>query len=163
MRCASWGRSYQTISKDSDASDESVEGTVSRVGHFPVPAPRCKVWRYREEWLSKIAQVGVRRRAELLYQQLDGFAGFAAQLLRPEFLAESRKHKAAKTAAPDSLHWSDSSRPLNRADANPGTGSEAKRQLWTYSGLGIETRDRRSTALSADNCNAPRNPNSSVV
>ena len=27
--------------------------------------------RYREEWLQKIEHAGVRRRAELLYQQLD--------------------------------------------------------------------------------------------
>jgi len=37
----------------------------------------------------------VRRRAELLYQQLDGLQALRRNL-RPEFLAESRKHKAAK-------------------------------------------------------------------
>jgi len=37
----------------------------------------------------------VRRRAELLYQQLDGLQGLRRNL-RPEFVAESRKHKAAK-------------------------------------------------------------------
>jgi hypothetical protein len=30
--------------------------------------------RHREQWLSKIAQPGVRRRAELFYQQLDGLS-----------------------------------------------------------------------------------------
>ena len=51
--------------------------------------------RYREEWLQKIEHAGVRRRAELLYQQLDGLQGLR-RTLRPELLAESRKHKAAK-------------------------------------------------------------------
>jgi transposase len=55
-----------------------------------VYAARC-----REEWLSKIPQAGVRRRAELLYQQLDGLQ-ILRRNVRAEFLAESRKHKAAK-------------------------------------------------------------------
>jgi hypothetical protein len=45
--------------------------------------------------LNKIPQAGVRRRAELLYQQLDELQGLRRKL-RPEFLAESRKHKAAE-------------------------------------------------------------------
>jgi hypothetical protein len=49
----------------------------------------------REEWLHKIPQAGVRRRAELLYQQLDGLQALRRNL-RPEFLAESREHKATK-------------------------------------------------------------------
>jgi hypothetical protein len=51
--------------------------------------------RSSEEWLSKIPQAGVRRRAELLYQQLDGLQALRREV-RPELLAESRKHKAAK-------------------------------------------------------------------
>ena len=70
----------------------------------------------RNGW-SKIPQSGVRRRAELLYQQLDGLQALRREV-RGEFLAESRKHKGSETAAPDSLHRSDWSRPLDRADAN---------------------------------------------
>jgi hypothetical protein len=58
--------------------------------------PRRNAPRYREEWLNKIAQAGVRRRAELLYQQLDGLQALRRNL-RPEFLAEGRKHKPAVT------------------------------------------------------------------
>jgi hypothetical protein len=58
-------------------------------------APRSNAPRYREEWLSKIAQAGGRRRAELLCQQLDGLQALRRNL-RPGFLAESRKHKAAE-------------------------------------------------------------------
>ena len=38
-----------------------------------IPCAGTKVYaaRYREEWLKKIPQAGVCRRAELLYQQLD--------------------------------------------------------------------------------------------
>src|SRR6202166_1609475 len=62
-----------------------------------IPCAGTQVYaaRSREEWLSKLPQVGVRRRAELLYQQLDGLQALRREV-RPEFLAEGRKHKAAK-------------------------------------------------------------------
>ena len=39
-----------------------------------IPCSGTQVYtpRHREQWLSRIAQPGVRRRAELFYQQLDG-------------------------------------------------------------------------------------------
>jgi len=42
-----------------------------------IPCAGTQVYapRYREEWLQKIKHAGVRRRAELLYQQLDGLQG----------------------------------------------------------------------------------------
>jgi transposase len=62
-----------------------------------IPCAGTQVYapRYREEWLHKIEHAGVRRRAELLYQQLDGLQTLR-RTLRPELLAESRKHKASK-------------------------------------------------------------------
>jgi len=81
----------------------------------------------------------VRRRAELLYQQLDGLQQLR-RTLRPELLAESRKHKAAKL-----LRQIPCIGPIRAARwiALMPTPHRfrSKRQLWTYSGLGIETRD----------------------
>jgi len=113
------GRSYQTLSKGLTRVMNRLKALYRGWG---IPSAGTQVYasRYREEWLSKIAQAGVRCRAELLYQQLDSLQALR-RTLRPEFLAESRKHKATKTAAPDSLHRSDSSRPLDRADANPAS------------------------------------------
>jgi hypothetical protein len=71
--------------------------------------------RYREEWLQKIEHAGVRRRAELLYQQLDGLQGLR-RTLRPELLAESRKHKAAKLLRQIPCIGPNPSRPLDRND-----------------------------------------------
>jgi hypothetical protein len=51
------------------------------------------------EWLSKITEGGVRRRAELYYQQLDALR-FLRQQARKELLAEARKHSAAKLLLP---------------------------------------------------------------
>src|SRR5215469_18218918 len=51
--------------------------------------------RYRAEWLAKISEAGVRRRAELYYVQFDTLAALR-QGVRRELLAESRKHPATK-------------------------------------------------------------------
>jgi transposase len=81
----------------------------------------------------------VRRRAELLCQQLDGLQALR-RTLRPELLAESRKHKASKL-----LRQIPCIGPIRavRLIALMQTPHRfrSKRQLWTYSGLGIETRD----------------------
>src|SRR5258708_17394644 len=47
--------------------------------------------RHRAEWLAKIREAGVRRRAERLYEQLDMLQHLRQQARR-ELLAESRKH-----------------------------------------------------------------------
>src|SRR5258708_1262788 len=93
----------------------------------------------REEWLSKIPQAGVRRRAELLYQQLDGLQALRRDL-RPEFLAESRKHKAAKLLRQIPCIGPIRAARLIALMQTPHR-FRSKRQLWTYSGLGIETHD----------------------
>ena len=95
--------------------------------------------RYRQEWLGKIEHVGVRRRAELLYEQLDGLQALR-RTLRPELLAESRKHKAAKLLRQIPCIGPIRAARLIALMQTPHR-FRSKRQLWTYSGLGIETRD----------------------
>jgi hypothetical protein len=51
--------------------------------------------RYRAEWLAKISKAGVRRRAEIYYQQFDVLVALR-QEVRRELLAESRKHPAMR-------------------------------------------------------------------
>ena len=87
-------RSYQTISKDLTRVMNRLKALYRGWG-IPCGGTQVYAARSREEWLSKIPQAGVRRRAELLYQQLDGSQALRRDV-RPEFLAESRKHKAAK-------------------------------------------------------------------
>jgi transposase len=50
---------------------------------------------HRESWLKKIAETGVRRRAEYLYQQLDTLQELRREVRR-NLLSESRKHDATK-------------------------------------------------------------------
>jgi transposase len=87
-------RSYQTISKDLTRVMNRMKALYRGWG-IPCAGTQVYAARSREEWLSKLPQVGVRRRAELLYQQLDGLRALRREV-RPEFLAEGRKHKAAK-------------------------------------------------------------------
>jgi transposase len=129
------GRSYPTISKDWTRGMNRRKA-VYRGWGIPCAGTQVYAARTREQWLSKIPQAGVRRRAELLYQQLDGLQALRREV-RPEFLAESRKHKAAKL-----LRQIPYIGPARLIGLMPTPHRfRSKRQLWTYSGLGIETHD----------------------
>ena len=95
--------------------------------------------RHRSEWLGKISEAGVRRRAELYYQQLDALR-LLRQQARKELLAEGRKHSATKL-----LRQIPGIGPLRATQLvaliQTPHRFRTKRQLWTYSGLGLETRD----------------------
>jgi transposase len=117
--------------------------------------------RYREEWLYKIPHAGVHRRAELLYQQLDGLQALR-RTLRPELLAESRKHKAAKLLRQIPCIGPIRAARLLALMQTPHR-FRSKRQLWTYSGLGIETHDSAQYRYVRGHCNARKNHNRFVV
>src|SRR4030088_751966 len=132
------GRNYQTIGKDLTRVMNRLKALYRGWG-IPCAGTQVYAARYREEWLSKIPQAGVRRRAELLYQQLDGLQALRRNL-RPEFLAESRKHKAAKLLRQIPCIGPIRAARLIALMQTPHR-FRSKRQLWTYSGLGIETHD----------------------
>jgi hypothetical protein len=108
---------------------------------WAIPCAGTQVYapHYRSEWLSKIREAGVRRRAELYYLQLDALR-FVRQQARKELLAEARKHRATKL-----LRQIPGIGPLRAAHLvalmQTPHRFRTKRQLWTYSGLGLETRD----------------------
>ena len=93
--------------------------------------------RHREQWLGKITEAGVRRRAEVYYQQLDALRALRQQVRR-ELLAESGKHKASQL-----LCQIPSIGPIRAAlliaIIQTPHRFRTKRQLWAYGGLGIET------------------------
>jgi hypothetical protein len=132
------GRSYQTISKDLIRVMNRLKALYRGWG-IPCAGTQVYAARTREEWLSKLPQAGVRRHAELLYQQLDGLQVLRREV-RPEFLAESRKHKAAKL-----LRQIPCIGPIRAARLiglmQTPHRFRSQRQLWTYGGLGIETHD----------------------
>jgi hypothetical protein len=87
-------RSYLTISKDLMRVMTRVKA-IYRSWGIPCTGKQVYASRYRAEWLGKINEAGVRRRAEFYYQQLDGLR-VMRQEVRRELLTEARKHKAWK-------------------------------------------------------------------
>jgi len=85
-------RSYEVVSKDTMRVMNRLKALYRSWG---VRCAGMQVYsrRHREQWLNKISQAGVRRRAELFYQQLDGLQALR-RTTRGELLAESRRHAA---------------------------------------------------------------------
>jgi transposase len=129
-------RSYLTFGKDLTRVMNRVKAIFRSWG---IPCGGKSVYnpRRRDEWLSKIAQAGVRRRAELYYKQLDALASLRQQARR-KLLAESRKHSAWK-----SLRSIPALGPIRVAllmgIVQTPHRFRSKRPLWKYSGFGVVT------------------------
>ena len=92
---------------------------------------------HRDEWLAKLSEAGVRRRADRLYQQLDDLRPLR-QEARKELLAESHNHPACKLLS--EVPWLGPIRvALVIALMQTPHRFRTKRQLWMYSGLALET------------------------
>jgi len=83
-------RSYLTIVKDLSRVMNRLKA-VYRSWAIPCAGRDVYYRRHRAQWLAKIREAGVRRRAERLYAQLDMLQHLRQQARR-ELLAESRKH-----------------------------------------------------------------------
>jgi transposase len=131
-------RSYLTISKDLGRVMNRLKA-LYRSWAIPCAGTQVYAPRHRSEWLGKITEAGVRRRAELYYQQLDALR-LVRQQARKELLAEGRKHSATKL-----LRQIPGIGPLRAAQLvaliQTPHRFRTKRQLWTYSGLGLATHD----------------------
>ena len=83
-------RSYLSIVKDLSRVMNRLKA-VYRSWAIPCAGRDVYYTRHRAQWLAKIREAGVRRRAERLYEQLDMLQHLRQQA-RLELLAESRKH-----------------------------------------------------------------------
>jgi transposase len=130
-------RSYLTIVKDLTRVMNRLKA-LYRSWAIPCAGRDVYYARHRAEWLGKIPEAGVRRRAEQLYQQLDMLQHLRQQARR-ELLAESRKH--AITAKLRQIPYLGPIRSaLAVALIQTPHRFRTKRQLWAYSGLALETR-----------------------
>jgi len=130
-------RSYLTLTKDLTRVMNRIKG-LYRSWAIPCAGQKVYAQRHRAEWLEKLTQPGVRRRAERLYQQLDHLRPLR-QEARQELLAESRKHPASTLLR--QIPWLGSIRvALLIAFIQTPHRFRTKRQLWAYSGLALETR-----------------------
>ncbi len=128
-------RSYLTITKDLSRVMTRVKA-IYRGWGIPCTGKQVYASRHRAEWLGKIIEPGVHRRAEFYYQQLDALRVLRREVRR-DLLVESKKHKAWKR-----LCEIPSMGPIRAAELlgilQTPHRFRTKRQLWTYSGLGIE-------------------------
>jgi transposase len=131
-------RSYLTLSKDLTRVMNRIKALYRSWG-IPCGGQQVYAPRHRAEWLKKIGEAGVRRRAEFLYQQLDPLRALR-QDVRRELLAESRKHGATKLLRQIPCIGPIRAALLIALIQTPHR-FRSKRQLWTYSGLAIDTRE----------------------
>jgi len=126
-------RSYMAITRDLTRVMSRLKA-IYRSWGIACAGQQVYASRYRAEWLAKIAEAGVRRRAEFYYQQLDALAALRA---RRELLNESRKHFAVKL-----LRQIPSIGPIRAALLvaliQTPHRFRSKRQFWAYIGLAFE-------------------------
>jgi len=131
-------RSYLTITRDLTRVMNRLKA-IYRGWGIACAGRQVYAPRYRAEWLAKITEVGVRRRAEIYYQQFDALAALR-QEVRRELLAESRKHPAMRL-----LRQIPSIGPIRAALLialmQTPHRFRTKRQLWAYCGLALRTYD----------------------
>src|SRR5580658_939524 len=130
-------RSYLTISKDLGRVMSRVKA-IYRSWGIPCAGKQVYAPRHRAEWLGKITEPGVRRRAEFYYQQLDALRTVRQQVRR-ELLAEGKKHPAWKRLCQIPALGPIRAAVLLGVLQTPHR-FRSKRQLWSYSGFGIETQ-----------------------
>jgi transposase len=129
-------RSYITITRDLTRVMSRLKA-IYRSWAIPCTGQQVYAPRYRAEWLAKISEAGVCRRAELYYQQFDALAALR-QGARRELLAEARKHPALRL-----LRQIPSIGPIRAALLialmQTPNRFRTKRQLWAYCGLALRT------------------------
>src|ERR1700694_1735731 len=129
-------RSYLTITKDLVRVMTRVKA-IYRSWAIPCTGKQVYAPRHRAEWLAKIGEPGVRRRAEFYYQQLDALRT-VRQEVRRELLAEAKKHPAWKRLCQIPRVGPRRAAVLLGILQTPHR-FRTKRQLWSFSGVGIET------------------------
>ena len=92
--------------------------------------------RHRVQWLEKLREPGVRRRAERLYEQLDGMQRLR-RMARHDLLVESRKHSISSKLRQIPYVGPIRAALLIALLQTPHR-FRTKRQLWAYSGLALE-------------------------
>jgi Transposase len=91
-------RSYLVVTRDLTRVMNRLKA-LYRSWAIPCAGRQVYAPRYRSEWLSKISEAGVRRRAEFTYQQFDAL-DILRQEVRRDLLAERRRDAPTPTIPP---------------------------------------------------------------
>jgi transposase len=129
-------RSYLALTRDTTRVMNRLKA-LYRSWAIPCAGQQVYAPRYRSEWLAKITEAGVHRRAEIYYQEFDALRSLREQVRR-DLLTEGRKHKAMKL-----LRQIPSIGPIRAALLialmQTPHRFRTKRQLWAYCGLALKT------------------------
>ncbi len=130
-------RSYAALTEDTTRVMARLKA-VYRSQAIACAGKRLYAARHRAEWLAKLEEAGLRRRAERLFEELDLLQRLRRQA-RQEVVAESQKHAAVKW-----LRTVPFLGPLRAAMLLARVQTphrfRTKRQFWSYCGLALETR-----------------------
>ena len=131
-------RSYLTVTKDLTQVMNRLKAVY---WSWAIPCAGKLVYapQHRDQWLQKLPEAGVLRRAERLYQQLDVLRSLR-QDARQDLLAESRKHPATRLLCQIPCIGPIRAALLIALIQTPHR-FRTKRQLWAYSGLALATRN----------------------
>ena len=130
-------RSYLATTKDLTRVMSRLKA-VYRGWAIPCAGRDVYYTRHRDQWLAKIPHVGVCRRAQHLYYELDMMKQLRQQTRR-ELLAESRKYQVTSKLRQIPFVGPIRAALLVALIQTPHR-FRTKRQLWGYSGLALETR-----------------------
>ena len=129
--------SYTALTEDTGRAMRRIKA-LYRSQAIACAGQKCLGKRHRAEWQARLSESGQRRRAEWLYQELDGMQSLRREA-RLAVVAECRQHAAAKWLRSMPLLG-----PLRAAVLIARVQTphrfRTKRQFWTYCGLGLETR-----------------------
>jgi transposase len=127
-------RSYLTLTEDTTRVMNRIKAVYRGRG---IACASSKIYspRHRDEWLSKLREPGLRRRAERLYQQLDQLQPLR-HAARREMLQESRRHAANRWLKEIPYVGSIRAALLIALLQTPHR-FRSKRQLWAYSGMAV--------------------------
>jgi len=130
-------RSYAALMEDCTRVMNRLKA-LYRARAIPCPGEKVYQKEEREQWLGKLTEVGVRHRAEWLYQELDPLVALR-DTAREAMVTESCKHPANHL-----LQSIAGLGPVRVAQVIAAIDSphrfRTKRQLWAYSGLAVMTK-----------------------
>jgi len=129
-------RSYLTLTRDLTRVMARLKA-IYRSWAIPCAGQQVYATRHRDEWLAKISEAAVRRRAEFYYQQFDALAALR-QVARRELLQESWKHSTVPL-----LRQIPTIGPIRAALLvtliQTPHRFRTKRQFWSYIVLALQT------------------------
>jgi transposase len=129
-------RSYETLSIDTQRTMTRIKA-IFRGRGIRTPGSGVYQPKQREQWLKMLTEPGIHQRAAWLYEQLDQLRALRRKA-RQTMLMESREHRAVGL-----LKTIPQLGPIRAAfivaTVDTPHRFRTKRQLWSYSGLGVVT------------------------